>query len=240
MQPHSHSPQAIKKRLSAPAKQSYLRDWIYGGVDGAITTFAVVAAVTGGHLATYIVIILGLANLVADGFSMAVSNFLGTKSEIDRAKYYRALEEQQIEEIPEGEKLEIRQILVNKGLTEPLLSQMTTLITSDKELWVNTMLREEYGLPERLPNPWIAGACTFSSFIICGAVPLIAYLFNSDNPFFWASIFTGITFFFIGAAKAKWVIQHWAISGLYHLLIGATAASLAYIVGYLLRLYLPG
>lgn len=71
----------MKKHKS---EQSYLRDWIYGGVDGVVTTFAVVAGVAGGRLSTFVVLILGFANLIADGFSMAVSNYLGTKSELER------------------------------------------------------------------------------------------------------------------------------------------------------------
>jgi hypothetical protein len=74
-----HTPLAVRKRLRRRPSASYLQDFIYGGVDGAVTTFAVVAGVAGANLDETVVIILGGANLLADGFSMGVSNFLGTR-----------------------------------------------------------------------------------------------------------------------------------------------------------------
>src|SRR5256885_14766091 len=78
---HDHSPEAIRKRLADGPRHNYLRDWIYGGIDGSVTTFAVVTGVTGSGLSTLVILIMGFANLVADGFSMAASNYLGTKAE---------------------------------------------------------------------------------------------------------------------------------------------------------------
>ena len=71
-----HTPDRVKQRLEDGTPQSYLKDMVYGGIDGTITTFAVVSGVVGAELAAGIVVILGLANLFADGFSMAVSNFI--------------------------------------------------------------------------------------------------------------------------------------------------------------------
>ncbi len=76
-----HTPAAIRRRLEARPSQDYLKDSIYGAIDGAVTTFAVVSSVAGAGLSSGIVIILGLANLLADGFSMASGNFLGTRAE---------------------------------------------------------------------------------------------------------------------------------------------------------------
>ena len=77
---HDHSIEGIKLRLSS-TNHNYIRDWIYGGIDGAVTTFAVVSGVAGAELSPLIVLILGFANLIADGFSMAASNYLGTRAE---------------------------------------------------------------------------------------------------------------------------------------------------------------
>lgn len=87
-----HSPRAVSARLSGAPAVSYLRDFIYGAVDGAVTTFAVVAGVAGARLDETVVIILGSANLLADGFSMAVSNFLGSRAE--RQQRERALRDE--------------------------------------------------------------------------------------------------------------------------------------------------
>jgi len=76
----AHTPLAVRKRLRDKPAPSYLQDFIYGAIDGAVTTFAVVAGVEGASLDEKVVIILGGANLIADGFSMAVSNFLGSSA----------------------------------------------------------------------------------------------------------------------------------------------------------------
>src|SRR6266567_4071120 len=78
---HEHSAEAIERRLAAGPRHNYLRDWIYGGIDGSVTTFAVVSGVAGARLSTWVILVMGFANLFADGFSMAASNFLGTKAE---------------------------------------------------------------------------------------------------------------------------------------------------------------
>ena len=89
---HDHSPEAIEKRLAAGPRHNYLRDWIYGGIDGAVTTLAVVSGVVGAQLPPWIILVMGFANLVADGFSMAASNLLGTRPECEDLKRIEAIE----------------------------------------------------------------------------------------------------------------------------------------------------
>ncbi len=80
---HSHSKKAIHNRLAQRPHNSYLRDWIYGGIGGAVTTFAIVASIVGAHLSTSIIFILGFANGLVDGFAMAAGNYGVTKAERD-------------------------------------------------------------------------------------------------------------------------------------------------------------
>ena len=80
---HSHTPEGVRERLAQGARVSYLRDWIYGAIDGGVTTFAIVAGVVGANLPSAVVLLLGFANLIADGFAMAASNYSGTKAELD-------------------------------------------------------------------------------------------------------------------------------------------------------------
>ena len=110
-----HTPDRVSQRLTEGTPQSYLKDLVYGGIDGTITTFAVVSGVVGTNLDTGIVVILGLANLLADGFSMAVSNFLGTRAEQQFLQKMRVAEQEEIRLIPEGEpgKTSMRCILPN-------------------------------------------------------------------------------------------------------------------------------
>ena len=98
---HGHSPEEIRQRLSSRPGESYLRDWVYGGIDGAVTTFAVAAGVAGASLSPQIVLILGFANLLADGFSMAVANYSGTKTEREQYERLIAIEHKHIAAIPE-------------------------------------------------------------------------------------------------------------------------------------------
>ena len=231
---HEHTPEAIAERI-ASSDHNYIRDFIYGGVDGAVTTFAVVSGVAGAELPTSIVLILGFANLAADGFSMAASNFLGTRAEIDDYRRIEKIEYRHIELAPEGEREEVRQIYREKGFEGEELERAVDLITADKDRWVKTMLTEEYGLPSEIRSPWIAAGSTFSAFVVCGLVPLLPYLFGANSSFLAACIMTGITFFLIGSFKSRWSTNSWLRSGLETLLVGGIAAGLAYGVGVLLK-----
>src|SRR6266540_2469748 len=112
---HEHSPAAIEQRLAGGPYQNYLRDWIYGGIDGSVTTFAVVTAVVGAHLSPFVVLIMGFANLVADGFSMAAGNFLGTKSEHDEISQLATIDHSRVELASDGEREVVRRIFANRG-----------------------------------------------------------------------------------------------------------------------------
>ncbi|HKK30052.1 MAG TPA: VIT1/CCC1 transporter family protein [Alphaproteobacteria bacterium] len=232
---HSHSPRAIHDRIHGRKKNSYLGDWILGGIDGAVTTFAIVAGVVGAALEANIIIILGLANLLADGFSMAASNYSAVKSDVDDIERLWAMEEHHIREVPEGEREEIRQILMAKGLSGGALEQAVDAITANERTWIETMLVDEFGVLPETRNPLKAGFATFSAFVVCGAVPLLPFVFAIADPFRWAVVATGVVFFIIGAAKSLWALTPWYRSGLETLAIGLAAAGVAYGVGYWLE-----
>lgn len=234
MPEHEHTTEAIRERLSS-VRHNYIRDWIYGGIDGAVTTFAVVSGVSGAELSAAVVLILGFANLIADGFSMAASNFLATRAEIEDYRRLEKIEYRHIEQFPEGEREEIRQIYREKGFTGEELERAVDLITSDKDRWVRAMLAEEYGLPAEIRSPVKAALSTLSAFLICGLIPLVSYLFGAENSFFISSVLTGATFFLIGSVKSRWSTVSWLRSGAETLIVGSLAAVLAYAVGVLLK-----
>lgn len=231
---HEHTSEAIAHRI-ASANHNYIRDVIYGGIDGAVTTFAVVSGVSGAELSPSIVLILGFANLVADGFSMAASNYLGTRAEQDDYKRLEKVEYRHIAVEPEGEREEVRQIYREKGFEGEELEKAVELITADKDRWVKTMLTEEYGLPAEIRSPWYAAFATFVAFVACGLVPLLPYLFGWNSTFRVSCVMTGVTFFLIGSLKSRWSTSSWIRSGLETLFVGALAAGLAYGVGILLK-----
>lgn len=232
---HEHTIEAIGDRLSAGPRHNYLRDWIYGGIDGSVTTFAVVTGVVGAQLAPIIIVIMGFANLLADGFSMAASNFLGTKAEHDDMHRLEAIEHRHIELAPEGEREEVRQIFARKGFAGADLDRVVELITSDRKRWVQTMLSDEYGLPQEARSPWLAALSTFSAFLICGLAPLLPFLFGMKSAITFSTLLTGAVFFLIGSVKSRWSSASWWYSGLSTLLVGGIAAALAYAVGVLLK-----
>lgn len=232
---HEHSAEAIRERLAAGPARNYLRDWIYGGIDGSVTTLAVVSGVVGAQLSPWIILVMGFANLIADGFSMAASNFLGTRAEYDDLKRIEAIEHRHIDLDPEGEREEVRQIFLSKGFAGEDLNRIVDLITADRTRWVRTMLTEEYGLPREVRSPWMAAAATFSAFIICGLVPLLPYLFGLSNPGTFSMLMTGGVFFAIGSVKSRWSTSSWWSSGLSTLAVGAVAAGLAYGAGLFLN-----
>ena len=232
---HEHTIEAIGERLSAGPRHNYLRDWIYGGIDGSVTTFAVVTGVVGAQLSPIIIVIMGFANLLADGFSMAASNFLGTKAEHDDMQRLEAIEHRHIELAPEGEREEVRQIFARKGFAGADLDRVVELITADRQRWVQTMLTDEYGLPQQARSPWLAALSTFSAFLICGLAPLLPFLLGMKSAIVFSTVLTGAVFFLIGSVKSRWSSASWWRSGLSTLMVGGIAAALAYVVGVLLK-----
>ncbi|MBI4398391.1 MAG: VIT1/CCC1 transporter family protein [Candidatus Omnitrophica bacterium] len=236
-----HTREAIRERLEKGMQRSYLRDFIYGAIDGTVTTFAVVSGVAGAGLASNVVIILGAANLIADGFSMAVGNFLATRTEQELRNKTRKEEEMHIRAIPEGEREEIRQIFAAKGFKGEELEKIVHIITSDAKLWVDTMVQEEFGMAKEDASPVRAAGVTFLAFVAVGMIPLGAFVWNFIFPgsfrgeFLVSAWMTAVAFFLVGAAKSRFVNKSWLLTGVETLAVGATASVLAYAVGLLLR-----
>jgi VIT1/CCC1 family predicted Fe2+/Mn2+ transporter len=228
---HGHSPQEVRERIAQKPGRGNLRDFVYGGIDGAVTTFAIVAGVEGAGFSHLVIIALGVANVLADGFSMAAGNYSATKTEIDNVKRLREIERRHIREVPEGEREEVRQILRNKGLRGSVLEQAVVAVTANESTWIDLMLVDEYGAMPEDPNPMRAATVTFCAFVLCGAVPLLPFLLALSDPFTKAIAMTAATFFAIGALKSRWALTSWIRSGTETLLIGATAAGIAFAAG---------
>lgn len=236
---HDHSPEGIRTRIQATTEHSYVGDFILGAIDGLVTTFAVVAGVAGAGLPISVAIILGVANLFADGFSMAAGVYQKSKSDKEIVDRARQMEERHIDEVPEGEREEIRQIFVAKGFEGELLDKAVTVITSDRKRWVDTMITDELGLQLDVPNPITSAFTVFWAFCLIGFIPLAPFLLphslSQNKTFLISSMATGIAFFVVGAIKGKVVRRSWIYSGLETFIIGGAAATLAYFVGLWLR-----
>jgi VIT1/CCC1 family predicted Fe2+/Mn2+ transporter len=231
---HGHHPRDIAKRLEEGPRVSYLRDWVYGGIDGTVTTFAVVAGVVGAELSTKALLIMGAANLFADGFSMAAANYSGTKAEIEEYEQVRRMEERHVDLAPEGEREEVRQIFEAKGFKGDALDSAVDVITAKRERWIETMMTEEHGLPPIGRSPGKAAVMTFLAFLLCGSIPLLPFVFGAPDSIWVSTLMTGFTFYSIGSLRSYWSPAPWWRAGLETFLIGITAAAMAYLVGVIL------
>ena len=207
----------------------YIKSLIYDGLDVIITTFAVVAGVAGAF-----------ANLIADGLSMAIGDYLSTKAENEYQQIERERETWEVENYPEGEKKEMIEIYISKGMNEEDANEIVEILSRNKETWINVMMAEELGIVETEESPIKNALVTFISFLIFGFVPLIAYVLSKFIPamesstFIIACILTATTLFILGALKVKVTMKNWIKSGLEMLLVGGIAAIASFVIGKLL------
>lgn len=214
----------------------YIHNIVYGGNDGIVTTFAVVAGTVGAGLPGYIVIILGLANLLADGVSMAAGAYLSLKSERDQYMRLRKEELQEIRDHPALERAEVREFLAKKGFRGRDLDRAVAVITSDKNVWADEMMSEEHGLTRQASSrPLVHGAVTFASFVLFGSVPLLPYIFLASQNFAVAMASTLVAMLFLGGLRS-YVTRERLLRGAFEVVgVGFAAAAVAYAVGVLLK-----
>jgi vacuolar iron transporter family protein len=241
---HAHTPEAIIERIGAQPPQGSLGDFVLGSIDGTITTFAIVAGVAGANLSAGVALVLGLANVLADGFSMAVGNYLKASSDREMLERYRRMEELHIERHPEGEREEIRHIFAAKGFEGELLDRVVAVIEGDRQVWVNTMLSEEWGMPAATPSPVRAGTITFLAFVLAGLIPLaplgFAESLGPSNTFLLSAVATALTFTLIGAIRGRITERSAWRAAVETLAMGGTAAALSYGVGAMFRGLIAG
>lgn len=233
-----HTEAAVEARIAVTPAPSYLGDAVLGAIDGSITTFAVVAATLGGELPPVVAFILGVSNLVADGFSMAASNYQRVRAGAHELDHARAVEGRHIDLVPDGERREVRAIYAAKGFEGETLERIVETITSDRARWIDTMLVEEWGLRLDPQNPVRAALVTFGAFALVGAVPLLPLVLEpwiGPAVFAASATLTMATFFGIGVAKGR-VLGHPLLrAGIETLAVGGGAAVLAWGGGWAVR-----
>ena len=237
---HTHKAiQATEKHGGAGSQ--YLGEMVYGGLDGIVTTFAVVTGVAGAQLGTSIILILGLANLFADGFSMATGAYLSTKSE---QEYYRKEWEREaweVEHFPDGERMELIDVYRSRDYSEDDARQLVEIQSREPNRWVNAMMLDELGMMKDESNPLVNGLVTFGAFIVAGSVPLLVYLLGlvvsipQTSTLPASLIMSALALFGLGAAKVLITKLNPIRSGLEMLIVGGLAAGVAYAVGALLK-----
>lgn len=222
--------------------QEFLKQIVFGGNDGIVTTFAIVAGFAGAaadgvaQIGGMAVLVFGLANLFADAVSMGLGEFLSLRSQHD---LYRSRRQSELEEIardPEQERMELFEILRQRGMPPGEADTATELIARHPELMADLMMTYEFGLqdPDN-ENPVVSGLFTFFSFVIFGAIPIGPYFFLP--PDFQTFVLSLISTF--GALIALGLLRWHATSERLvrsvgeTVLVGATCAAVAYGVGFL-------
>lgn len=239
----AHTPERIAQAAEehGGTGSRYLGDMVYGGLDGIITTFAVVSGVAGADLGYNVVVIMGLANLFADGFSMATGAYLSSKSEQEVYERERERERWEVEHFPEGEKAEMLEIYRRQGYPDEDAQHLVDIQSRHSEQWVNTMMVEELGMIPDDRNPLLNALATFVAFLVAGSVPMLVYLAGLFIPVPPEATFpislglSALALFGLGAAKVLVTERNAFRSGLEMLLIGGLAAAVAYVVGALLK-----
>ncbi len=221
----------------------YLKEIVYGGSDGIITTFAVVAGFAGaqnGALSQYpvlIVLIFGFANLMADAFSMGVGNILSIFADKDVYNTEKDKELYEIKHNPESEKNETIYILKKQGFAQEEAEKITALYAKNENYWADFMMRYELEMsnPEH-DNPILTGLATMGSFVTFGFIPLVPYvIFDGPDRFIISIIFTLFALTLLGVLRWKVTTQTLLRSTGEIVLLGGIAAVIAYFVGNLFK-----
>lgn len=212
----------------------YIKDIVYGASDGIITTFAIVTGSLGANLPPSVILALGFANLIADGFSMGASNFLGSRSE--NALYHREAKKEHThtEKNPQIEKAEVEVILREQGFGNTDVVVMTEKITANRAFWVDFMMKYEHDMatPDH-GDEWRGALATFVSFVVVGSLPILPYVFLADKVSreTYSIVATALALFGVGAARYFVTRVNWFVSGIEMLFVGGAAAAASYAIG---------
>lgn len=220
----------------------YIQCIVFGGLDGIITTFAVVVAAVAGGLSYGMILIIGFANLLGDAIGMGVGDYLSSQAEADHEEAERKREEWEIEHVPEIERDEMIQVYMQKGLPQDDAEKVVDLLFQSKAAFLDVMMVEELGImpAEAASSPWKGALITFGAFMALGGLPMIPYLFSfnfkkpgnpADLVFILSIIIFGIALFILGAFKGKITGKTWWKSGLMMFLNGAVTTAVSYGIG---------
>ncbi len=224
---------------------TYIQECIYGGTDGIVTTFSVVAGFSGANLgdktldlSIITVLLFGIANLFADGAAMGLGNYLSIKSS---QKLYENTYNKELKEVETSKPFEIKEteyIFKSQGFNDSDSKQLTSIISKNTDFWVRFMVQHECEIEDTTKvSPFKNGLATFISFIVFGSFPLIPYTFITgiDLSFFLSIGFTLFAMIMLGVLRTYLTKEKLYFSILETVAIGSTAASLAYCVGFVFR-----
>ena len=210
-----------------------IRDIVIGMSDGLTVPFALAAGLSGAVNSSTIVVTAGIAEIVAGSIAMGLGGFLAGRTEADHYRSELSREYREVEELPEQEKKEVKDVFADFGLSEHLQQEIADEMARDKDKWVDFMMRFELGLEKPEANQATKSAITIGiSYIVGGIIPLSPYFLisNSAMALYYSVAVTLVCLFVFGYFKSK-VTGQPPVSGAFKVvIIGALAAGAAFLV----------
>ncbi|GBC86926.1 hypothetical protein HRbin12_00926 [bacterium HR12] len=210
-----------------------LRAAIFGANDGLVSNLALVMGVAGGQASGRVILLAGVAGLLAGAFSMGAGEYVSVRSQRELFEREIALEAEEIRVMPEEEANELALIYRAKGIPKEEAEALAKAIFSDPQHALDTKAREELGLnPEELGSPWGVAVSSFVSFATGAIVPVLPYLFTEGPAAFWAAVLAAaVALFAVGAGVGLLTGRSFVRGGLRQLFIGALAAAATFGIG---------
>jgi VIT1/CCC1 family predicted Fe2+/Mn2+ transporter len=224
----------------ADVSGGWLRAAVFGAMDGLVTNIALVSGVGGGGGDRHMIILTGMAGLVAGAFSMALGEFASVDTQNDAVANEVAVEREEIKIHPDAERTELALMYEQMGLTRSTAEAMAREVHANPELALKVHVAQELGVDiDEQPSPWVAAISSFVCFAVGGLIPLISFLLGSSSlPLALAIGAVGL--FVLGALTSRFTTRGWLLSGLRQLGFGALAAGATYVVGSLIGVGITG
>lgn len=216
---------------------NWLRDVILGGQDGLVNILGIILGVIAGGGSTTVLLVTGIAAAITESISMGAVGYTSTVSERDYYRAEREREEREIDEVPEAERHEIREIYAEKGFSGELLDQVVETITANREKWLETMMDEELHLQPVENADIIRSAVVITLATLIGhLIPLLPFFVLARVPALVAAfVLSAVVLFAVGVYSAKTLVGDWRRMGVQMLVIGLGAAALGYAISSLFR-----
>jgi vacuolar iron transporter family protein len=210
-----------------------LRAAVFGVNDGLVSNFSLVMGVAGGTSNNSIVLLAGIAGIVAGAFSMASGEWISIRSQRELYENELRIEQEELRAFPEEERDELEMIYRAKGIAPDDARALVDTIMHRDEVALDTLAREELGLdPQTLGSPWIAAVSSFLAFALGAALPVIPFLFGSGAaPTIVAAALSIVALFGVGAATSIFTGRHAGRAGLRMALVGAVVAAATFGIG---------